>query len=75
MQEMRVQSGQIAQPEPLMTIDELATFLNVPKSWIYGHTRMAYKTGFPVVKAGKYCRFDRQEVLTWLRNGKGQELD
>lgn len=55
-----------SQPEPLMNIEELAVFLNVPKSWIYDKTRTAHLTGFPVVKVGKYCRFDRQKVLEWL---------
>ena len=59
------QDSNVAQ---LMTIDELATFLNVPKSWVYGQTRTAKRTGFPVVKVGKYCRFDRQEVLSWLKD-------
>ena len=57
----------------LMTIDELATFLNVKKSWVYGQTRTAKKTGFPVVKVGKYCRFNRHEVLAWLNDGRGQQ--
>ncbi len=50
----------------LLNIDELALFLNVQKSWIYGQTRLAKTTGFPVVKVGKYCRFDLQAVLFWL---------
>jgi len=50
----------------LLTIDELARFLSVPKSWIYGQTRQAKKTGFPVVKVGKYCRFNREAVMSWL---------
>ena len=58
-----------------MSIDELAAFLNVRKSWVYGQTRTAKKTGFPVVKVGKYCRFDRRKVLTWLNNGQGNDAD
>jgi excisionase family DNA binding protein len=59
----------------LMTIDELATFLNVPKSWVYGQTRTAKRTGFPVLKVGKYCRFDKGQVLQWLNNDNGQQVD
>jgi excisionase family DNA binding protein len=59
----------------LMTIDELATFLNVPKSWVYGQTRTAKRTGFPVLKVGKYCRFDKSQVLRWLNNDNGQQGD
>ena len=49
-----------------MSIDQLATYLNVPKSWIYSQTRMRKHNGFPVVKVGKYCRFDRKAVAEWL---------
>jgi predicted DNA-binding transcriptional regulator AlpA len=59
----------------LMTLEELATFLNVPKSWVYNQTRTAYRTGFPVLKVGKYCRFDQGQVLQWLNNGNGQQGD
>ncbi len=52
--------------ERLLNIDELALFLNVQKSWLYGQTRLAKRTGFPVVKVGKYCRFDLEAVLSWL---------
>jgi excisionase family DNA binding protein len=51
---------------PLMSVEELAVYLKVPKSWVYGQTRLASRTGFPVVKVGKYCRFDRQQVMDWL---------
>jgi excisionase family DNA binding protein len=61
------EAQKLEQLEPLMTIDELAAFLNVPKSWIYGQTRVAKRTGFPVTKVGKYCRFDRHRVMEWLR--------
>ena len=50
----------------LLDIEELARFLNVPKSWIYGQTRQTKRTGFPVVKVGKYCRFNREAVMSWL---------
>ena len=56
---------------PLMTIGELAEYLNVPKSWVYGQTRLASRTGFPVVKVGKYCRFDRKQVMDWLAKRSG----
>ena len=57
--------------ERLMTTDELAVFLSVPKSWVYNQTRTAYRTGFPVLKVGKYCRFDKGQVLQWLNDGNG----
>jgi len=65
-EDVRMQQDTDRTQERLLNIDELALFLNVPKSWIYGQTRLAKRTGFPVVKVGKYCRFDLQSVLSWL---------
>ena len=53
-------------PEPLMDIDELAGYLNVPKSWIYEQSRLKKHNKFPVLKCGKYLRFDRRAVLRWM---------
>jgi excisionase family DNA binding protein len=50
-------------PEPLMNITELATYLNVPKSWVYEQSRL---DKIPRFKAGKYLRFDRRAVLEWM---------
>jgi len=50
-------------PEPLMNIDELSTYLNVPKSWVYEQSRL---DKIPRFKAGKYLRFDRRAVLEWM---------
>jgi excisionase family DNA binding protein len=52
--------------ENLMTVDELAAFLKVPRSWLYSRSRVAPDNGFPIVKVGKYLRFRKDEVLRWL---------
>jgi len=52
-------------PEPLMTVKELAEYLNVQESWIYAQIREARRSGFPVIKVGKYRRFERQAVMDW----------
>ncbi len=49
----------------LLTIDELAEELNVPRSWIYYQSRLHKETGFPIRKFGKYLRFDLEKVLAW----------
>ncbi len=51
----------------LLTIDELAKELKVPKSWIYSRTRMAGENSIPKLKVGKYLRFNLEEVLAWVR--------
>ena len=51
--------------ESLLTPDELAAILKVPKSWIYG--RIHSKTlPFPVIKVGHYCRFREDDVRAYL---------
>jgi len=56
--------------DELLTVDELAAILKVPKSWIYLHTRKRSKAALPHVKIGKYLRFcetDVREFLSHLR--------
>ena len=54
--------------QKLLTIDEVAAFLRVPKSWVYDKTRVSDRIGFPVIRVGKYLRFDLQKVLKWLND-------
>ena len=50
----------------LKDIDELAAILRVPKSWIYGQTRLKNLDGIPYLRVGKYLRFDLSAVIGWL---------
>jgi excisionase family DNA binding protein len=52
----------------LLTVDELAGLLKVPKSWIYEHTRRKGSERLPHFKFGKYLRFDihSEEFNAWL---------
>lgn len=52
----------------LLTIDELAECLNVPKSWIYERTRNRTGDGIPRVYLGKYIRFHLPDVIQWLKD-------
>ena len=62
-----MQAQNSTQPaEPLMDIKELAAYLNVKISWIYEQLRLRKTNGFPVLKAGKCLRFDRQKVIEWM---------
>jgi excisionase family DNA binding protein len=47
-----------------LTIDEAATLIRVPKSWLYERTRT---NTIPHLKLGKYLRFDRDELVAWTR--------
>ena len=52
----------------LLTVDELAESLNVPKSWVYSRTRESGPYAMPRIKVGKYCRFVLNDVLDWLKS-------
>lgn len=52
----------------LISVDELADRLSVPKSWIYSQTRKRGEKTIPCVRIGKYCRFNYADVLEWLKS-------
>ena len=52
----------------LLSVDELAESLNVPKSWVYSRTRESGQDSMPRIKVGKYCRFVLNDVLDWLKS-------
>ena len=47
----------------LLTADEVAAILRVPRSWIYSHL-----SELPVIRLGRYVRFKRSEVERFLEN-------
>jgi excisionase family DNA binding protein len=51
--------------EPL-TIKEMAAYLKVAPSWLYSRTRVK-DSDVPVIRVGKYCRFDPDAVLAWIK--------
>lgn len=56
----------------LFDVDQLAEFLNVPKSWIYARTREKGADTIPVMRCGKYLRFQPEKVLDWIKSRDGQ---
>jgi excisionase family DNA binding protein len=52
----------------LLTIDELAAWLKVPKSWCYRAT--AART-IPFVRVGRHVRFERAAIQAWLAGSSG----
>lgn len=58
-----------ASDDRLWTIDELATFLNKRKSWVYDN----YRDLFPYYKVGQQVRFDPQEIRAALREMTASE--
>lgn len=54
---------QTLQPDRLLNVEQIAAYLQVPESWVYGKVA----TGeMPHVRVGRYLRFRMQEVLRWL---------
>ena len=57
--------------EKLLTVQDLASRLNVPVTWIYQRTRLGQRA-LPHVRVGKYIRFDINEVMAFLKKNTEQ---
>lgn len=53
--------------EKLLTVEEIAAMLQVPKTWIY---RKTFERKIPFVKIGKYLRFRESEIITYIADCK-----
>jgi excisionase family DNA binding protein len=50
----------------LLTVQQVAELLQVPRSWVYGRMRKRTLERLPAYRLGKYWRFDKKEVLAWV---------
>jgi excisionase family DNA binding protein len=50
-------------PDRLLDAREVAQLLNVPESWVREHTRSGT---LPSVELGRYKRYQREALLSWL---------
>ena len=48
---------------PLLTAEEVAEILRVPRSWVYSHL-----TELPAIRLGRYVRFKRSELERFLED-------
>lgn len=55
-----------AKDSALLTVQEAAHFLNVTVSWIYEHVRPEAEDQLPVLKLGKYLRFDIRDLRGYV---------
>ena len=63
--------GDVGTFDELLTVDEVATLLKVPRSWVYEHARSPgtpRSECLPHIKLGKYLRFDARAVHAFLKN-------
>jgi len=51
----------------LWDVDQLAKFLNLPKTKIYAMTRKHGEGSIPRFKLGRYLRFNKSEIIAWLK--------
>lgn len=54
--------------DELLTVDELAVMLKVPKGWVYEHTRRGCRDPLPCVRLGKYLRFSAADIRAYLES-------
>ena len=67
---MDIEQATPGQHNDLLTLEETAALLKVPKSWIYERTR---KGAIPHLKLGKYLRFPLADLLLWVTAQGRQE--
>ena len=56
----------MSRDDELLTVEEVASLLRVPRSWVYEHSRPQSAEPLPHVKLGKYLRFYKKDVLHYL---------
>ena len=52
--------------DEILTLEEVADRLKVPKSWIYERTRSRSADRLPGFRIGKYWRFRSNDIEVWL---------
>ena len=52
----------------VLTIDELAAYLKIPKSTLY---KLAREGKVPSHKVGRHWRFQKRSIDLWLEGGSG----
>ena len=57
------------QPDTILTIDELASYMKLSKSSLY-HFARAGKV--PGVKVGRHWRFHKEAIDAWVKNQPGK---
>ncbi len=58
----------------LLSVEEVAELLKVPRSWVYARTRQQGLDRLPGFRLGKYWRFREAEVFAWLERQRALQL-
>lgn len=51
----------------LLNVEEVASLLHVPVSWVYGRMRKRSLERLPAYRLGKYWRFREDEINAWVK--------
>ena len=54
----------------LLTVEDVAALLKVPRSWIYERTRRRGAERLPHIKLGRYLRFEEKALREFLEKRK-----
>ena len=52
---------------PLLTVRQVAEWLNVSPSWVRDHATNRRRPALPAVKLGKSLRFREDQLAEWIR--------
>jgi excisionase family DNA binding protein len=50
----------------LLSVEEVASMLNVPRKWVYRRVGLKAPDGIPHVKIGKYLRFRESDLREYV---------
>jgi excisionase family DNA binding protein len=56
--------------DELLTADEVAQRLKVPRTWVYGAVRGRTSRKLPHVRIGRYIRFEETAVTLFIESNK-----
>lgn len=59
-------------PADVLTIEELAAYLKIPKSTLY---KLVREGKIPSQKVGRHWRFHKEAIIQWLGNRKADEAN
>lgn len=57
--------------EQLWDVKDVAKYMKVTESTIYGHTRQTGPHSIPRLKVGRHLRFVKNEIDIWLDSNRG----
>ena len=60
-------------PSQILTLEEVAERLKVSERWVYEKSRRRCQNPLPVIRIGRYLRFNWLEVSEWLRKQSSTE--